>query len=144
MTIMDTPILTLSLRRKRDLVRARQCARQVAGFLGFDRREQASIAAAVFELACLAVEKGGTGTLRFQIARDMVQVIAEPAIGLRLERPLPTGGRALADEDLSWAVREWTELAPFDTFAELRRQNQELLQLVHELQASQREVATAA
>ena len=56
---MGTSLLTLILRSKRDILLARQRARQVAGLLGYKPRDQAVIAAAVFEISWDAFKQGG-------------------------------------------------------------------------------------
>ena len=45
---MSQTLLFLPMRDKRDAMVARQQARQLAGFLGYDTQEQAAIAAEVF------------------------------------------------------------------------------------------------
>jgi hypothetical protein len=75
---MLTPIITLALRSKRDIMLARQRARQVAGLLGFDSLEQARIAAQVFELAVNARQFAGSVALQFQLADTALQVFPVP------------------------------------------------------------------
>ena len=65
---MTVPILTLSLRRKRDVVLARQRGRQVAAMLGYSAHEQTVIATAVFELAAELGRWDGGGSLEFQVS----------------------------------------------------------------------------
>src|ERR1700731_1854904 len=101
---MSEPILTLRLRRKRDVVLARQRARQVAGLLGYDRRQQVPIAAAAFDLAAAFLRQKGRGVLRFHASAGSLRVCTEPAITLRLERPLPPGVLDMASGDVVWAA----------------------------------------
>ena len=64
-------ITTVALAREHDIVLARQRARQLAAILGFDRREQTSIATAVSEISRNAFDYGGGGKVAFAIARDV-------------------------------------------------------------------------
>jgi hypothetical protein len=155
---MCTSILTLPLRKKRDVLLARQRARQIARLLGFDPREQACIAAGVFAVASTARQRGGRCALRFQLAGDVLQVI--PVLGrrrtaglerflrqlpsaagslLRLEKPLPAKGPAVSREDLPWIVAELARLMPLNAFEEIEQQNQELLHALRELHALEAE-----
>src|SRR4051812_30836304 len=92
-TLMHTTLLLLAVRRQRDAVQARRLARQVAGLLGFDAREQTCVAALVFEMVCRLLEPGGELRLRFEI--DQGRLIVFPAGGpgegaaapLRVEKP---------------------------------------------------------
>jgi len=136
---MSTPLYSLRVRCKRDIVVARQRARQIAGLLGFAGHEQTCIAAAVFEIARSAYEVNGAGSLCFDVDEQVFRVCVDSARlsgrGLRLEKPLPSESPALAREDLEWAVRELARFSRFNLFEEIRQQNQELLHAVHELQA---------
>ena len=71
---MLTPLLSLTLQSKRDVVLARQSARQVAKLLGFGAAEQTRIAAAVFEVAYNACRSSGRATLHFQLTDATLQV----------------------------------------------------------------------
>ncbi|MBY0526661.1 MAG: hypothetical protein K2R98_24910 [Gemmataceae bacterium] len=124
---MSTSILALPLRRRRDLLAARQRARQIASLLGFDRDERAVVAATAFEFARLTLEERDGATLHFVLAADRLQVFAEPGMSFRLERPLPEKGRAMCAEDVRWAVQELQMLTPIDLFEEVHHQNQEIL-----------------
>lgn len=73
---MTTTLLTLLLRRPRDLLLARQRARQIARLLRFDLREQAAIAAAVFTLARSVGMPARPGALQFRLVGDQFQVLA--------------------------------------------------------------------
>lgn len=166
---MNTPLLTLKIRSQRDVLMARQRARQVAGVLGYEPREQTFIAAAVFEIARSALRPGGRSTLTFhtdyralhvraarseppvrkglsvQISRWLIdRLLCEPGYAagavLRLEKPLPKQGPTLSGEDAAWAVQHLTEMTPFDVVAELQQQNREMLQLYQDLQARQAEL----
>jgi hypothetical protein len=130
MTVMITPLLTLKLRNKRDVLLARQRARQVAGLLGFVPADKMRIAAWVFQIALNAV-KNCRCSLKFQLTDDTLQVFPEAALGTpqdRLDQPLPEGSPGLAPEDVVWLLHELSQLTPLDVFDEIRQQNQELLQ----------------
>jgi signal transduction histidine kinase/DNA-binding response OmpR family regulator len=60
-------IFTLRLRHERHVVHARQRARDIAGFLGFDHQEQIRIATAVSELARNAFRYATGGAVEFQV-----------------------------------------------------------------------------
>lgn len=141
---MNEPILTLPLRRKRDVVAARQRARQVAGLLGYDRRTQVQIAAAVFDLAALFCRQNGKGVLRFHAQEGTFCVTTEPVVVLRLERPLPPGVLDMAGGDVAWAAGALDDMTPLDPFDEMVRLNRELLQALRELAAYQAPPATLA
>jgi len=64
---MNTAILTLDVRLERDMVLARQRARQIADLLGFDAREQICIATAVLEITRNAIYHGGGGKVEFLV-----------------------------------------------------------------------------
>src|SRR2546428_14057474 len=64
------PILTLQICFEHDVVLARQRARQISQFLGFDDREQTRIATAVSEIARNALGYAGGGRIEFQLDRD--------------------------------------------------------------------------
>lgn len=60
-------IFALRLRHERHVVHARQRARDIAGFLGFDHQEQIRIATAVSELARNAFRYATGGAVEFQV-----------------------------------------------------------------------------
>lgn len=64
---MNRSLLRLELKQDRDIVTARQRARQVSGLLGFDAQDQVRIATAVSELARNAIRHGGGGTVEFAL-----------------------------------------------------------------------------
>jgi hypothetical protein len=143
---MDTPLLLLEVRRRRDFVLARRHARQVAGLLGFDPHEQACIAALVFELASQVRSRLGTVRLRFAVDGDRLLIAPAVAPGeeappLRIEKPLPRREPPVSTEDLAWVMRQVNELAPAGLFEEVQRQNQELLRALLELQTCQARLA---
>ena len=135
---MTTSILVLKIGKKRELLRARQLTRQIAGLLGFNANEQASIAAAVFELGCQTLAVKEIATLQFQITESLFQVLpGNKTPPLRLEKPLPRYESTPAAVDLVWMVRQLAELTPFQALEEIQRQNQELLRTLAELKACQ-------
>ena len=66
-TVSQATLLTLTLGAERDVVAARQRARNVARLVGFDRQVQTSIATAVSEIARNTVTYGGGGSLQFSL-----------------------------------------------------------------------------
>lgn len=72
---MNRPLLRLELAQDRDIVAARQRARQVSALLGFDSQDQVRIATAVSELARNAVRHAGGGSIEFILAQA-------PALGV--------------------------------------------------------------
>jgi len=64
---MNCSLLRLELAQDRDIVTARQRARQVSALLGFDPQDQVRIATAVSELARNAIRHGGGGTIEFAL-----------------------------------------------------------------------------
>jgi anti-sigma regulatory factor (Ser/Thr protein kinase) len=183
---MQLPLLTVNLRRRADLVRVRHHGRQIARLLGFPLEEQASIAAAVFEIGHRAQRPTGRAVLYFHLTRDALQIFASPLRSapparsaeeeqapeprevsrklrdrrearrwllrlhaaspdaqslLRLDKPLPPGERDLEREDLAWMVRQLAAVDAPSLYEEVRQQNQELLQALHELQACRAQLA---
>jgi signal transduction histidine kinase/DNA-binding response OmpR family regulator len=63
-------ILTLEVRLQRDVVLARQRARQVAGLLGFDSQDQVRVATAVSEIARNAFQYAGGGRVEFLVEEE--------------------------------------------------------------------------
>jgi anti-sigma regulatory factor (Ser/Thr protein kinase) len=147
---MSTPLLRVLVRRRRDVVLARQHARQVARLLGFDPDEQSVIAAAVFEIAYAAAQRRARGALEFHLHAGRLEVAFlddapfRPVRGMRLVRRLPEQAGDVDPSDLGWVVREVTRRAPPDVLEEMRQQNQELLRALHQLQAAPAEDRTAA
>ena len=146
-----TPFLGLRLRGKRDAVMARQRARRVASLLSFDVHEQACIAAGAFLVACQALTRYRQARLCFQVENRQLQIFAEDAnmvepsaqrlSGLfsegeapyRLVKELPACQNPAEEIELGWVVRKVEEASGEGVFAEIVRQNQEMLSLLHEL-----------
>lgn len=142
---MITSLLTLRVRSRRDVLVARQRARQVAGLLRFSPRRQHVIAAAVFEIALGLTGRPGGGTLQFELHGDALHVFTAdlPARmpGMqRLVQLLPDPAQTPAPEDLPWLVEQLTWHTPLNVFEEVRQQNRVLLDTLRELDA--RETAT--
>ncbi|WP_116809492.1 ATP-binding protein [Steroidobacter cummioxidans] len=64
---MNRSLLRLDLAQDRDIVAARQRARQVSALLGFDSQDQVRIATAVSELARNAMRHAGGGAIEFML-----------------------------------------------------------------------------
>ncbi len=81
-----TEILRVELRDDRDVVLARQRARQVAALLGFEPQDQARIATAVSEVSRNAVLYGGSGRVEFHAeitdAHEFVVRVADHGPGI--------------------------------------------------------------
>lgn len=135
---MSTTLLTLPLRRKRDLFLARQRARQVAGLLGFDRRQQATLAAAVFDMADRARRQSRSALLHFRTVERRLVIDLGLGCAWQLEQLLPPKAQTMSAADWTWAIREVSERTPLDIFEEMRLQNQELLQALAELESVRR------
>src|SRR5262249_44179775 len=146
-TVMSRSIHTVKLRTPRDVIVARQRARQIAGLLGFAPEEQAFITAAVGEVA----RSIGRGTLDFQVDDNILRVapatrepghntlpharaprVAGPN-SLRTEKALPSKATALDPDHLAWAIQELEHLTPLNVAEEVRQQDRELLRVMHEL-----------
>jgi hypothetical protein len=145
-----TPFLALKLRGKKDAVLARQRARHVASLLSFDSHEQACIAAGVFVIACQALTRFGKAQLCFQIEDGHLHVFAEgrhqakdsrlegmfpddPKPPARLMKPLPPRDNPAEEIELGWMVQQVEKAGGKSLFAEIIKQNQEVLGLLHEL-----------
>src|SRR5438128_5591430 len=71
---MTQLIASLRIRRSRDVLRARQRARQIAGILGYEGLERSMISAKVFAIALQALEKTKSAKLLFKMIGDHLQV----------------------------------------------------------------------
>jgi signal transduction histidine kinase/CheY-like chemotaxis protein len=76
-TEMTNPLSTVLLRTERDVVQARQRAREIAAMLGFDNQEQIRLATATSEMARNAFRyaRGGKVSFDVQTGRSQVLVI---------------------------------------------------------------------
>ena len=63
-------LMTVAIRQEQDVVAARQRARQISGFVGFEAQDQARIATAVSEIARNAFRYAGGGEVEFAVEGD--------------------------------------------------------------------------
>jgi signal transduction histidine kinase/CheY-like chemotaxis protein len=70
---MSAPILTIALRTERDVVQARQRARELASLLGFDNQDQIRLATATSEMARNAFRYAKHGKVTFSVGSDPPQ-----------------------------------------------------------------------
>jgi signal transduction histidine kinase/CheY-like chemotaxis protein len=185
---MNTSILSVQVRTERDVVLARQRARQVAASLGFDGRDQTRVATAVSEIARNAYAYAGGGRVEMGIEGRtipqifVIQVSDEgpgiddlPAIlegryrsstgmgmgllGARrlmdrcdiasdakrgttivLKKLLPRHVGLVGADALRRVTDDLLQLPSTDPFAEVQRQNQELMRTLEELEQRQQEL----
>src|ERR1044071_5012 len=83
---MRHPLLELEVTNDRDMIVARQRARQVSALLDFDAQDQVRIATAVSEVARNAVRHGGGGRIQFALEEEGGRDVAL-AIGIVDEGP---------------------------------------------------------
>ncbi len=142
-------LLNLPLRSRRDVLQARQRARQVAALLHFSPDEQACIAAGAFAVAMEALRRSASGELCLQIENHALHIFPQlasvrsnqPAIlsffaaqrSLCMIKTLPADAPPLADDDLAWIAVQLQECASQSLFEEVRNQNQEVLALLSAL-----------
>src|SRR5712672_847484 len=69
-TIMNISLLTVPLKHKRDLLRARHHVRQAADLLGYSAQDQTCLVAAAFDLAYQALGPTGRAKLQLDIVDD--------------------------------------------------------------------------
>ena len=67
---MSDPIIAIALRTERDVVQARQRARELASLLGFENQDQIRLATATSEIARNAFRYARNGTVSFFVRRD--------------------------------------------------------------------------
>jgi hypothetical protein len=150
---METPLLTLPVRCKRDVVRAVERARQVGRLLGLDGREQAGLACGVFEMTCRAAARLGRVQVEFRLvgkalrvsfrrpAREQAEadtLCPVPSLQLSLPEELP-----MTAEDLAWTLRELDLTSTVNCFEAMRQQSRDLLQLLVDLQRAEGRLAEA-
>jgi hypothetical protein len=144
-------LLKLSLGRKRDLLVARLRLRQLCQLLGFAPLETAKIACAAFEIACRERTRQGRLDVNFALEDKLLRVVFA-RVGTTaedLQQPLaqiavevPEEAR-LAREDMGWALQQLLRLDRPDLFAELRRHNQDLLQILSQLEQAKSPATSA-
>lgn len=93
---MSHTIFNVSLRTERDVVQARQRARELAELLGFDNQDQIRLATATSEIARNAFRYARNGNVRFSVDTDSPQqlkiVVSDSGPGIAdLERILDGG-----------------------------------------------------
>lgn len=131
---MGTTLLTLSVRRQRDILMARQRARQIANLLGFEPEAQLEISTAVFEIAHQLLRRWGEGSLQFLVDDQTLRIVCpETEAAPRLDRPLPRKDLPLTGADLLWTVEALHQLTPLNLFEEIQLQNRELMGALHDL-----------
>jgi signal transduction histidine kinase len=81
---MNRSLLRLDLAHDRDIVTARQRARQVSAVLGFDSQDQVRIATAVSELARNALRHGGGGSIEFSLAQTPARGVSPTTHALQI------------------------------------------------------------
>ncbi|MFC4311179.1 ATP-binding protein [Steroidobacter flavus] len=95
---MNRSLLRLDLAQDRDIVAARQRARQVSALLGFDSQDQVRIATAVSELVRNAIRHAGGGTIEFMLTEAPVHGVAPQANPL-LQIIISDNGPGIANLD---------------------------------------------
>lgn len=75
MKLMSTPLSTIALRNERDVVLARQRAREIAALLGFDNQEQIRLATATSEMARNAFRYARGGKVSFDVQAGRPQLL---------------------------------------------------------------------
>lgn len=85
---------TFNLANSFDIVRARQCAREMAREMGFGLTDQTRIATAVSELARCILDGSGKGSLRFDVVGNGTRRGLECVClgGEELGSPTPSSG----------------------------------------------------
>lgn len=95
---MNRTLLRVELAQDRDIVAARQRARQISALLGFDSQDQVRIATAVSELARNAIRHAGGGTIEFILSQAHTRGAAQPANSL-LQVVISDHGPGIANLD---------------------------------------------
>jgi signal transduction histidine kinase/CheY-like chemotaxis protein len=72
---MPEPLLTIALRNERDVVQARQRARELAALLGFDNQDQIRLATATSEIARNAFRYAHDGMVDFSLQLELPQQV---------------------------------------------------------------------
>ena len=72
---MNKPLSTIPLRNERDVVQARQRAREIAAMVGFDNQEQIRLATATSEMARNAFRYARDGRVSFTLKEDEPQML---------------------------------------------------------------------
>ena len=184
---MPEPILTIALRSERDVVQARQRARELAAWLGFDNQDQIRMATATSEMARNAFRYAHEGVVDFSFDLEYPQHMqvsirdfgpgitnlqeildghyrSETGMGMgilgtkrlmdefelqsdaggttaRLAKRLPRNRPLLTRRNVQELVDKVRSATVDSPFAEIERQNQELLKTLQELRARQEELS---
>lgn len=184
---MLPPILTIALRTERDVVQARQRARELAALLGFDNQDQIRLATATSEMARNAFRYAKNGTVAFSVALENPQHVevsirdtgpgianlqeildgqyrSETGMGMgilgtrrlmddfdlessaqgttaRLVKRLPRNRGLLTKRNVQELEQKLRAGAVESPFAEIEKQNQELLKTLQELRIRQEELS---
>jgi hypothetical protein len=145
----NQPCLRLPLRNCRDLLLARQRARQLAQILRFPAHDAAAIAAGAFLVASSACRTFKRCELCFVVAEGELRIVAEPRQGgkakaapLALARRLPNAECQLPTEDIAFVLAQMDRLAAPTPFDELVRLHQEMLGLLAALRDCQTHIDT--
>jgi signal transduction histidine kinase/CheY-like chemotaxis protein len=72
---MSNPLSSIALRNERDVVQARQRAREIAALLGFDNQEQIRLATATSEMARNAFRYARSGKVSFEVHEGPPQIL---------------------------------------------------------------------
>src|SRR5687768_3568815 len=91
-----TLLHTVRLTQEMDVVTARQCARQLARLLGFERLDQIRLATATSEIARNAIQYAGCGRVEFSLRMDraprlFVVEVSDPGPGISNVREILDG-----------------------------------------------------
>ena len=186
MTTKSIPIVQVTLRNERDVVYARQKAREVAAELGLDNQDQIRIATATSEMARNAFRYARSGKVNFMINLDLpksIEVVitdSGPGIGnldeifdgryksetgmgmgiigtrrlmdefeietspdgttVRMAKRLPLTVESRGANSVLEMQRAMQARKPEDPYAEIERQNQELLKTLQELRSRHEEL----
>jgi hypothetical protein len=136
----STPQWSFTLREKRDVLIVRQRARQIAHLLQYSPLEQACIAAGVFVIADQARGAFSAPEICFRLEDGQLVAFARPTDGslaktdtplLKLAKPLPEAAKKQSLEDLGWLIARIADQTPRDLYGEVRKQNEDVLQLLH-------------
>ncbi len=143
-------ILSVAIKYEHDVVAARQRARQIAGLLGFDTRDQTRIATAVSEIIAdlsrilsgrytSATGMGG-GIIGARRLMDNFVITSEPGKGtaVTLTKIVPRDVAVITAERMSDIVGSLARQRPRTPMEEVQLQNQELLRALEELRAAKR------
>jgi signal transduction histidine kinase/DNA-binding response OmpR family regulator len=185
-TETSIPIVQIALRTERDVVHARQKAREVAAALGLDNQDQIRMATAASEMARNAFRYARSGKVSFLVKIEAPQslqiVITDGGPGIaniddildgryrsqtglgkgiigtrrlmddfeietsaqgttvRLSKHIPKSAASWVPQNIQELQRGMQRRVPDDPYAEIERQNQELLKTLQELRTRHEEM----